>query len=259
MIQWGPDPEIFRIGFFALRWYSLMFMFSFAFGLVLFRYIYRREGKNLADLDDLLLYMLLATILGARLGHVIFYDPAYYFSHPLTILKVWEGGLASHGGAIGIFIALYLYTRRKKNQPYLWLLDRMAIGVALAGSLIRLGNFFNSEIIGKAAPDLPWAIIMNRVDMIPRHPAQLYESISYLLIFILLIFIYKKSGEKTPRGLLLGLFSILVFGARFVIEFFKENQSAFESGMTLNMGQILSIPMVLLGLYLIYTSRTRPL
>ncbi len=250
MIHWNADPEIFRIGFFALRWYSLFFMISFLIGIYIFNWIYKRENKPVADIDHLLIYMLLGTVIGARLGHCLFYDPGYYLSHPIKILKVWEGGLASHGAAIGILLALYLYSKKKKDQPFLWLTDRIVIVVALAGSFIRLGNLFNSEIIG-APTHVPWAFIFERVDNIPRHPSQIYESLAYLIIFLILFFIYKKKGAATPKGYLFGLFLILVFGFRFFVEFLKAPQEPFEQSLPLDMGQILSIPLVLLGVYLL--------
>lgn len=258
MVRWDIDPEIFSIGFFSLRYYSLLFMLGFIIGIYMFNWIYRRENKPIADLDHLLVYMLLGTVIGARLGHCLFYDPGYYLSNPIKILKVWEGGLASHGAAIGILIALYIYTNKRKDQPFVWLVDRMVIAVALAGSFIRLGNLFNSEIIGKKT-DVPWAFIFVRAQvpdpMAPRHPTQIYEALAYFLIFLLLFFIYKKHGAETKRGLLFGLFLIFVFGFRIFVEFFKENQVAFESGMILNMGQILSIPLVLFGLFLVLNAR----
>ncbi len=251
MFHWNVDPEIFSIGFIHIRYYNTLFMLAFICGLIMFNWIYKREGKPLEDLDSLLIYMLFGTIIGARLGHVIFYDPGYYFSQPVRILKVWEGGLASHGAAVGILLALYLYTRKHPDQPYLWLLDRISIAVALAGTFIRLGNFFNSEIIGKPT-DVPWAVIFERVDTLPRHPTQIYEATAYFLIFLFLFFKYKKLGAKTPSGHLFGLFLILVFGFRFFVEFLKENQSAFEAQLPLNMGQILSIPLVIGGFYLLF-------
>jgi prolipoprotein diacylglyceryl transferase len=255
MFTWDVDPEIFRIGFFALRWYSLMFIISFSLGFMIFRWIYKIELKPSKFLDSLLMHMMLGTVIGARLGHCLFYDPVYFLSNPLKIFMVWEGGLASHGAAIGILVALFMYSRKNNDQPYIWLVDRMVITVALAGFFIRLGNLFNSEIIGKAS-DVPWAILLLRIDNPPiaRHPAQLYEAIAYLLIFFILFAIYKKYTLRTPRGLLFGLFLILVFSARFIVEFFKEVQEPFEKGMALNMGQILSIPAILAGLILVMRS-----
>ncbi len=255
-MHWNVDPEIFRIGFVAIRWYSLLFMLSFVAGIYLFNYFFKLEKKPLADIDHLLMYMLFSTVIGARLGHCLFYDPVYYLSNPIKILMVWEGGLASHGAAIGIPIGAWLYSRKREGQPFLWLIDRVVIGVAISGAFIRLGNFFNSEIIG-APSNLPWAITFDRVDNIPRHPSQLYESLAYLTIFIILFLLYKKKQGKTRNGSLLGLFLILVFGFRFFVEFLKENQSAFEQSMSLNMGQILSIPAVLIGVALLFWSIRR--
>jgi prolipoprotein diacylglyceryl transferase len=189
-------------------------------------------------------------VIGARLGHCLFYEPAYYLRRPLEILMIWRGGLASHGGAVGIFLALYGYSRRRPDQPYLWLLDRMAIPTALGGSFIRLGNLFNSEILG-ISTDVPWAFVFARIDDLPRHPAQLYESLAYLLIFGVLFAVYRKRGSHTPRGLLLGLFLVLVFGARFVIECVKVRQAAFGEALPLSMGQLLSIPAILVGVVLL--------
>ena len=254
MIEWNVNPEIFHIGFISIRYYSLLFMLSFILGIVIFNNIYKREHKPKADLDPLLIYMMLGTVIGARLGHCLFYDPSYYLSNPIKILKVWEGGLASHGAAIGILLSLYLYSRKHPDQPFLWLVDRIVITVALAGFFIRMGNLFNSEIIGKPT-DVPWAFIFVRAQvpdpMISRHPTQIYEALAYLVIFGILYYIYKKQGPKVRRGFLLGLFLILVFGVRFFVEFLKENQVAFEAGMALNMGQILSIPAVIAGIVLI--------
>jgi len=197
--------------------------------------------------------MIFGTVIGARLGHCLFYNPVYYLSNPIEIFKVWEGGLASHGAAIGILVAVYLFSKKKKKYPFLWIIDRIVIVVALAGTFIRLGNLFNSEIIGKPT-DVSWAFIFTAIDDLPRHPTQLYESIAYLIIFLILLFIYYKGFEKNRSGLLFGLFLVLVFTFRFFVEFLKENQSGFEAGMTLNMGQLLSIPFVLIGIIFIIKS-----
>jgi len=197
--------------------------------------------------------MIFGTVIGARLGHCLFYNPSYYLSNPIEIFKVWEGGLASHGAAIGILIAVYLFSKKKKNYSFLWIIDRIVIVVALAGTFIRLGNLFNSEIIGKPT-DVSWAFIFTAVDDLPRHPTQLYESISYLIIFLILLFIYYKGLEKDRGGFLFGLFLVLIFTFRFFVEFLKENQSAFERGMILDMGQILSIPFVIAGIIFIKKS-----
>ena len=252
-IQWDVNPEIFRIGSFAIRYYGVLWALSFYLGYIIFNSFVKKEGLKEGFLDSLTIYTAFGTILGARLGHCLFYEPAYYLSNPLEILKIWQGGLASHGAAIGILIALYLFSNKKKNYPMLWSLDRVVIVVALAGTFIRLGNLFNSEIIGKPT-DVSWAFIFTAVDDLPRHPAQLYESIAYLIIFLILLFIYYKGIEKNRKGLLFGIFLVFVFTFRFFVEFVKENQSGFEAGMALNMGQILSIPFVLAGLIFILKS-----
>ncbi|GBD86568.1 prolipoprotein diacylglyceryl transferase [bacterium BMS3Abin03] len=248
-ITWSVSPEILNIGPISVRWYGLLFALAFIAGYKIFEWFYQRENKPKADIEQLAIYMIFGTVIGARLGHILFYNPEYYFSHPLEILMVWKGGLASHGAAIGILIALYLYVKKKK-ESFLWLMDRIVIVVALGGSFIRLGNLFNSEIIGKPAT-VPWAFIFTRIDNVPRHPTQLYESLAYLIIFFILIIIYKNKYKQLSNGFLFGLFLILVFTFRFFVEFLKEVQEPFELGMTLDMGQILSIPFVLVGVYFI--------
>ncbi len=243
-----------QLGPLSIRWYGLLFALGFFMGLLFMRYVYEREKKPLQNIDTLLIYVMISTVIGARLGHCLFYDPGYYLSNPIEILKVWRGGLASHGGAIGIFTGLYIYSKSRRKEPYLWLLDRVAVPISLAGSFIRLGNLFNSEILGVES-DKPWAVIFARVDTVPRHPAQVYESICYFLIFILLSTIYRKLGDKVPRGLLLGLFLIMVFTARFFIEFVKERQAEFGAALPLSMGQLLSIPAVIAGIVLLLRSR----
>lgn len=258
MIEWNVSPEIFTIGPLSIRWYGLLFALGFIVGFQIMTKIFKKEGKSEADLNDLLWFMIIGTVLGARLGHCVFYNPEYYFTHPMEIIKIWKGGLASHGAAIGILTAIYFYTKRKKDQSFLWVMDRIVITVALAGSFIRLGNLFNSEIIG-IPTDLPWAFTFLRIDDIPRHPAQLYESIAYLIVFIILVRIYIKKDGKIECGLLFGLFLIMVFTFRFFVEFIKENQTYFEEGMLLNMGQILSIPLIILGVYLVINSKKQSL
>lgn len=253
-LRWDVSPEIFQIGPISIRWYGLLFATAFFLGFIYMRYIFEREKKSVADLDSLLIYMMISTIVGARLGHCLFYDPGYYLSNPLEIIKVWRGGLASHGGAIGIFTGLYLYSKKHQDQPYLWLLDRVAVPVPLAGFLIRLGNLFNSEILG-VPTDKPWAIVFARIDNLPRHPAQLYESLSYLAIFVFLNLTYRKFGDRTPPGLLVGLFLVLVFAARFFIEFVKVRQAVFGEFMPLSMGQLLSIPAIIAGIVLLMRAK----
>lgn len=249
-IYWDVTPELFSFGPLTVRWYGLLFVLAFSIGFFIIRWIFRSENRPEHNLNALVNFMVAGTIIGARLGHCLFYDPAYYLGHPLEIIRVWKGGLSSHGGAVGIFVALYLYTRTRPDQPYLWILDRIAIVTALGGFFIRLGNLFNSEIIG-IPTDLPWAFVFARVDPLPRHPTQFYESIAYGLIFILLLAVYQKRYAQTPQGLVLGLFMVSVFTFRFFIEFVKIRQAAYGHGLALSVGQWLSIPMVILGAILL--------
>ncbi len=254
-IHWSADPEIFRVGPVVLRWYSLCFLVTFTLGYFIMRRMFRFEGKSAKDLDSLVNHMVLGTLIGARLGHCLFYDPAFYLTNPIEIFKIWRGGLASHGAAIGIFTALYLYARNRPDQSYLWILDRVVVTVALGGCFIRIGNLFNSEIYGTPT-DLPWAVVFSHVDAIPRHPAQLYESLAYGLIFLLLYAVYAKRRAQTPSGLLLGLFLVSVFSFRMVVEFVKVRQAAYGHGFALSVGQWLSIPLIILGIILLVkTSR----
>jgi len=250
VIHWDVSPVIFRLGPLSIRWYGLLFGLGFLVGFYLMRRVFRREDKPEADLDILLIYLVLGTIIGARLGHILFYHPGYYLSHPLEIIMVQRGGLASHGGLIGVLGALYLYARSRPEQPLLWLIDRLAAPVALTGCFIRLGNLFNAEILG-VPTDVPWAFVFARVDATPRHPAQLYEALAYLLIFALLLALYRRYGPQTPRGLLSGLFFTLVFTARFFIEFVKMQQAPFADALPLQMGQLLSLPAIALGVALL--------
>jgi phosphatidylglycerol---prolipoprotein diacylglyceryl transferase len=255
-IHWDVSPVITQLGPFTLRWYGLFFALLFWLGFLMGKWMFRTENKNLDSLNTLLVYLIIGTIVGARLGHCLFYEPGYYLWHPLEVLKVWEGGLASHGGALGVMTALYLYSRKHPDQPMLWLLDRVAVATALAGVFIRVGNLFNSEILGSPT-HAPWAFVFERVDQVPRHPAQLYEALAYGLIFLVLFHMYRRAHGRTPRGLLIGIFFVSVFSMRFVIEFVKERQVAFEQNMPLDMGQLLSIPFIVLGLFLVWRARRR--
>lgn len=257
MIEWNVDPVLLHLGFLQVRWYGLLFMLGFVFGYLIAQRMFRLENKPEDTADRLVVYMFFGTLIGARLGHCLFYEPGYYLSHPLEIFKVWQGGLASHGGLIGIGIAIYLYSRKNAGQPFLWVLDRMSIVAALGAALIRLGNLFNSEIIGKPT-DVPWAFIFRKVDALPRHPTQLYESLIYLIVFIFLLAIYRKKPNAIRHGWIAGFLLTTVFTMRFLIEFLKENQVAAEQGMALNIGQLLSMPAVLIGLYLMYRTKFRP-
>ncbi|MGM0580157.1 MAG: prolipoprotein diacylglyceryl transferase [Bacteroidota bacterium] len=349
-IVWSPKPYIVDLGFTELRWYGLLFALGFIISQQVMFHIFKKEGKKEKQVEVLTLYMVLATIIGARLGHVLFYEPARYLSNPLDILKIWEGGLASHGGAAGILIALYLFARKYNDISYLWILDRIVIVVAITGALIRTGNFMNSEIIGEPT-DKAYGVVFGREvelrlnylataiedvelekikssnliegssqseydhpvkltisyndknkledvkkftenqllnklqdsnisqhvkfskdtefeynqkggviyasaygDGVPRHAAQLYEGISCLFIFLLLFYLWNKNRSGLADGRLFGIFLIACFGLRFLYEFIKENQVAFEDGLALNMGQWLSIPLVLAGVYFVIQS-----
>ena len=348
-ILWELRPEIWPDGPLPLRWYGLFFAAAFAFGQFIITAIFRRDGKPASDVDSLTYHMIIGTVLGARLGHCLFYQPDYYLSNPLEILKVWEGGLASHGATAGIIIAMWLYARKRKDQSWLWILDRIVIVVALGGAFIRFGNLMNSEIIGKPS-DLPWSMVflqpfetsvretegekLNSISFektgkeeqldgknykvlhmhirlspgkagreeaeifaragipaliagsngdeeqlrllpgsspdiggsaesgytvewdllgLPRHPAMVYESISTFLIFLFLYAIWKKH-PGLPEGRLFGLFVVVLFSLRFAYEFLKENQVGFEDALSLNMGQLLSIPLVFAGAWILRRS-----
>ncbi len=252
-IIWSVSPEIVQIGPIHIRWYGLLFALGFILGYTIMSWIFKVENKSPKALESLTIYLVVGTVIGARLGHCLFYEPDYYLSNPIEILYVWKGGLASHGAGIGILLALFIFHLKFKEIKLLWVFDRVVIPVALAAFLVRMGNLFNSEIIGRPT-DLPWAFIFTSVDNIPRHPSQLYEGISYLLIFILLFSIYRKNNTNLPAGRLAGIFLTLLFSARFVIEFFKETQADFEKTLPIDMGQILSIPFVLLGIYFLFYS-----
>ena len=253
VIPWDMNPEIFSIGRFAVRWYGLLFALSFLVGYFIFRRIFKNEGLSEEVLDRLTIYMAIGTIAGARLGHCLFYEPAYYLSHPFEILAIWHGGLASHGAAIGIFIALWLFVR-KVHRPYMWILDRIVIVVALAGFFIRTGNLMNSEIYG-VETTMSWGFVFLRNgENSPKHPTQIYEALAYLGVFILLYRLYWRKKGAFTGGTLLSLFLILVFGFRFFVEYLKEDQVPFEAAMKLNMGQWLSIPLVITGVIILRMS-----
>ncbi len=361
-IVWNVRPQIFDFGSFEIRYYSLLFVIAFILGYSVLGRIFRKEGLPVELLDRLTIYVVISTIIGARLGHCLFYEFSYYIKHPLEMILPWEGkigvdfrftgfqGLASHGAAIGILIGIYLFGRKSK-KPYLWTLDRIAIVVALAGFFIRAGNLMNSEIYGvptnseygfvyardftdllyrieqdkikhikysKVEDDISNVhglkpvnidvefsnkvkseeyvknfaeyefkdalqrinsrrnIVHPRVDeldykiekigrkyhltgrlyCIPRHPSQIYEAVFYLLIFLLLILIYYRKGLKLKHGYLFGMFMAVLFFVRFMIEFIKENQEDFESDLPLNMGQILSIPCIIIGIIFIIKKRS---
>jgi prolipoprotein diacylglyceryl transferase len=253
IVPWDVNPEIFRIGIFAVRWYGLFFAFSFLFGYIIMNRIFRNENLGDEVLDRLTVYMAIGVIAGARLGHCLFYEPGYYLANPLEILMIWHGGLASHGAAIGILLAIWFFVKKEKKD-YTWAIDRVAIVVALSGFFIRMGNLMNSEIYG-VETTVPWGFVFLRNgEVAPKHPTQIYEALAYLTIFIILFTIYwRKKGEHL-QGTLISLTCILIFTARFFIEFLKEDQVAFETTMKLNMGQWLSIPFVILGCVWLYLS-----
>ena len=245
---WDIDPEIFRIGPLAVRYYSLAFVIGFFLGEKYVGNILKTHyGFEEKHVSSLLFYMLAGTFIGARLGHVLFYQPDYYLSNPLEIIQVWKGGLASHGGYVGVIIAIFLYMKKFKNIRFLNLMDIVAAPCLFVGSLIRLGNLMNSEILGRPS-DVPWAIVFKRVDLIPRHPSQIYESIGYFSVSVILYLLYqKKLKDKWKDGRVLGFAMGLSFIFRFFVEYFKENQVAFENSMFVNMGQVLSIPYIIIG------------
>jgi prolipoprotein diacylglyceryl transferase len=251
-IIWDVDPIIFETSWLSPRWYGLLFSTGFVLGYMLLANIFKREGEPAEWLDGLLLYMAVGTVVGARLGHVIFYNPAYYIENPLQIINLPDGGLASHGAAIGISTALWLWSR-KVGKPILWVMDRVGPAVALGAFFVRMGNLINSELVGTPS-DLPWAFrFMQNYDTQPRHPVQLYEALAYLAVFFLLWYVYNK-GWGRFRGKIAGFGLALIFTARFFLEFFKETQIALEDSMPLHMGQLLSIPIVAIGIYLFIRS-----
>jgi len=249
-IHWSPNPIFFSIPFinWPVRWYGISWALAFILSSFIMGKIFETEKRKASQLDSLTFYLVIATLVGARLGHCLFYDADRYLSHPLEILKIYEGGLASHGAAIGIIIGMWLYCRKFKEN-LMWLFDRIVVVVPLASASIRFGNFMNSEIIGKIT-NVPWAIVFTQVDQNPRHPAQLYECIYCLVLFGITYYLWKKKRNELKPGFLFGFYLAVMFTFRFVVEFLKENQSPFENEMTLNMGQILSIPFVALGIYM---------
>jgi prolipoprotein diacylglyceryl transferase len=269
-IHWNASPELFSLGPISVRWYGLMFAMGFLLGFYILTRMFIFEGSKPEWVETLFVYVIIATIVGARLGHVLFYGWEYYSNHLLEIfIPIAKGvngykfvgfqGLASHGGAFGIILAVWFYSKKITKRPVLWTLDRLVVPVALVGAMIRTGNLFNSEIYG-VATNLPWGFIFERNnETIAKHPTMIYETICYLISFGLLMYYYYKTKDLKDRaGFLTGVFFIGIFLTRFFIEFIKENQEAFEAGMALNMGQILSIPFVLAGISLIYHALTHP-
>ena len=261
-VTWNVDPVLFSLGPFAVRWYGLMFVIGFFIGYQIVAKMFKHEGAPESWLGTLLTYLVVCTIVGARLGHVFFYEWDYYSAHPAEILKIWNGGLASHGGTIAIIIGMWIFCRFVAHKPMSWVIDKIVAPVALTGCLIRLGNLMNSEIYG-APTDMPWGFLFVRNhEMLPCHPTQLYEAGCYLLLFFLLMWMYwKKNAEERP-WLMSGVFFLVTFGSRFIIEYVKNVQVAWEIQMRadwgINQGQLLSIPFILLGIGLIIYAMSRP-
>lgn len=270
VVTWTVDPIIFQSGSLRLGWYGVLF----AVGLIVFgggilSKMWKHENLTEKSFNQLALYVLVATIVGARLGHCLFYEPSYYLANPIEILKTWEGGLASHGGVIGIMVAIWIYSKRVSHQSMLWTFDRLCVPVGLVAAMIRLGNLMNHEIYGHAT-DLPWGFrfIENihqwqagaePIFTAPSHPTQLYESAIYLLVFAVCMWLYWKRDAEKREGLIFGVAMVMIFTGRFLIEFVKNDQVGFEEGMTLNMGQWLSIPFVLIGITSIVYSFKQPI
>ena len=287
-ITWNVDPVLFHLGALQVRWYGLLWALGFFFGYFVMRNIYRHEKVSDDWMDKLLIYMLVSTVIGARLGHCLFYEPDYYLANPLKMLAIWEGGLASHGGAIGILLGLWIYVRRYNKAPkkkdekqritYIWLMDRIVVAVCLVGALIRVGNVMNHEIYGTPT-SLPWGFVFLRgaeqfcgtfdnytpcyaweapcppSEWLPCHPTGLYEAFFCLVAMGILLWMYYKRdlGNRRP-GLMFGTFLVIIFGSRIGIEFLKNVQVDFERDMVFDMGQWLSVPFVLVGIGMIVWS-----
>lgn len=250
-INWNASPDIISTGFLTLKWYGLFFASGFLLGLFMVKRMFAVEHAPEEWLDKAFIYIVLGAVLGARFGHVFFYDWDYYSQHLSEIPMIWRGGLASHGGAIGILIALWLFSQRVSGRSMLWILDKVVVPTALAAAFIRLGNMMNSEILGKPA-EVAWAFVFLRVDEVPRHPVQLYESFTYLVSFAILYRVYWKTDYRFYPGRIFGLFLIFIFASRIVWEYFKDSLGGFEESLgLLSTGQWLSIPFVLTGIYFV--------
>jgi len=270
-ITWNVDPVFVHLGPLTIRWYGLLWALGIWLALVIVQKLFKHEKLPPQWIDKMFMYTVIGTIVGARLGHCFFYEwrllpePVtflgitfeygnHYLSHPWELLYIWRGGLASHGGAIGILIALYLFNKKVSHKGFVWGLDRLVIGAAITGACIRFGNLMNSEIYGSAT-SLPWGFIFVRDGQTqPMHPTQIYEMLYCLITFAIIWWLYWKKEAYKKNGLLFGVFLIGIFGSRFLLEFIKLDQEAFESGMLLNMGQILSIPFIIWGIWLIIRS-----
>lgn len=269
VVTWTLDPIIFEWGSLRLGWYGVLFAVGLiVFGGAILTKMWKHEGLTENSYNQLVLYVLIATIVGARLGHCLFYQPEYYLANPIEILKTWEGGLASHGGVIGIMVAIWLYSKKVSHQSMLWTFDRLCVPVGLVAAMIRLGNLANHEIYGHAT-DVPWAFrfIENipewqagaePIFTAPSHPTQLYEAGIYLLVFAVCMWLYWKRDAQKHEGFIFGVAMVIIFTGRFLVEFVKNDQVGFEANMTLNMGQWLSIPFIIIGIAAIIYSRKQP-
>ena len=262
-IHWNPDPELINILGISVRYYGLLFVSGLILSVYILSWIFKKENIPSEHLDKLFIFGMIGILVGARLGHCLFYEPSYYLSNPLEMILpitfpsgggvkfIGYQGLASHGGALGLLIALYFYSRKTKHSM-IDTIDLIAVVSGLGAGFIRLANFMNSEIIGMPTTK-PWGVIFERVDNLPRHPAQLYEAICYFIIFAIMMILYKKKRDMLKSGFFFGLVLVLIFTARFIIEFFKEDQVGFEDGMTFNMGQLLSVPYIVVGIgFIVY-------
>jgi len=264
---WSPSEGL-NLGFYTIPYYSLMFVIAFSLGWLIMKKIYTREGVAIEKLDSLFIYMVLAILIGARLGHVIFYQSELFKDDFFSVFLPFKfkggfeftgfRGLASHGAAIGIIIAMYIYNKKVLKKPILWIFDRIIIPVAIGGVFVRFGNFMNSEIVGLPTGTDFGIIFANNNENFPRHPAQLYEAAGYVIVFLILWYIYWKTEKRKQLGYIFGLFLILLWSVRFIVEYYKESQGGFESALgILSTGQWLSIPFIIAGIYLMYTSPKR--
>lgn len=261
-IIWNADPVLLSFGPLQVRWYGLAFAIGFFIGYKIMEKMFKHEGAPEKWLGILLAYLVIGTIVGARLGHVFFYQWDYYSQHPIEIFKIWEGGLASHGGTIALIIAMFIFSWAVAKKPASWIFDKVVIPIALVGGLIRLGNLMNSEIYGDET-SLPWGFVFVRAgEVVPKHPTAIYEALCYFALFVLLMWLYwKKNSEERP-WLITGIFFIGIFLSRFIIEYVKEVQVNWEHEMVsqygINMGQALSIPFILVGIILVAIALYRP-
>ncbi|MBR5778571.1 MAG: prolipoprotein diacylglyceryl transferase [Bacteroidales bacterium] len=261
-VNWDISPVIFNIGSFGVRWYSLLFAVGFCAAYFILQKMFKKENVDVEILDKFTIYMFVSLLLGLRLGHCLFYEPDYYLPRPWEIFLPFNfetgqfigfQGLASHGGAIGILTGIYLFYRKTKIN-YVWILDRLVIVIPLVGACVRVGNLMNSEIYG-VETTLPWGFVFLRNgETMPKHPTQLYEALTCIVIFVGLMIYYFKAKCKPRPGNIFGIFLVALFGMRIVIETIKENQVGFEDGMAFNMGQLLSVPFVIAGIVFIYMS-----